>query len=449
MRRFNALITIVFTSIWLISAGNRPALMGELPEFEMDVIQLKNEGTRTSVDIYTSIPLSNLNFVGTNGGGYKAEYEITVDVFQADERGRAQATILSDSWERQVPARDYDYTRSDQRRDVVKNSLELNSGNYAFQVTLTDRHSGKNFTREIPLWVRDFQQQNFALSDLMLCDHFEPNSLLINPNVSNVISSDSGSLLAFYYAYAQTQAPATIVYSVDKISPNTQGSSLQSLIGQSVSRLSIPLTNVVPQWEERLSLNVGTNQLRVEVPLKNMQPGMYALRAVLKDAQGQVVEDISKVFSLRWSGLIAQIMDVDKSISQLMHIASEDEMFILKNAPTKEERLNLFNAFWKRRDPTPSTERNEAMEEYYQRINYVNREHRFGKREGWQTDQGMVYIRFGEPNFIQRHPFDFGASDAYEIWYYESIGRKFIFIDRSGTGMFELYRPIWDDRNRL
>ena len=29
------------------------------------------------------------------------------------------------------------------------------------------------------------------------------------------------------------------------------------------------------------------------------------------------------------------------------------------------------------------------------------------------------------------------------------MNRRFIFVDRSGTGRFELFRPIWDERNRM
>ena len=423
--------------------------VGELPEFDLDVVQIKGDGTRTGIDIYTSIPLSNLNFINQSNKNLKATYEISIDVFEADNRGRAKATVLSDTWERQVNAPDYNYTRSDNRRDVVKNTLELPAGNYAFQITLTDESSGKNFTREIPLLVRSFANKALSLSDLLLCDDFAPNSLSINPNVSNVISSEKKNLLAFLSVYAQAVGATNVVYSVDKISPNTQRSSLQSLVGQSLSQLSLPSTNVIPVWTAPVELAVGTNQLRVEVPLDKLQPGMYAIKASLKGNDGVVLDEVSKVFNLRWAGLTAQMMDLDKAIRQLMHIASDNDMDILKNATSQETKLALFNIFWQKRDPTPSTERNEAMEEYYHRINHVNNAYGFSRTEGWQTDQGLVYIRFGEPDFIQRHPFDFGSSDAYEIWYYESIGRKFIFIDKSGTGVFELYRPIWDDRNRL
>ena len=45
-------------------------------------------------------------------------------------------------------------------------------------------------------------------------------------------------------------------------------------------------------------------------------------------------------------------------------------------------------------DPTPSTEHNELMEEYYRRVSYSN-ENFDGWKDGWETDRGMIYILFG------------------------------------------------------
>jgi hypothetical protein len=56
---------------------------------------------------------------------------------------------------------------------------------------------------------------------------------------------------------------------------------------------------------------------------------------------------------------------------------------------------------------------------------------------------GMVYIIFGTPNNIERHPFDIDAR-PYEIWTYYENNREFIFVDISGFGDYRLQTPIWD-----
>ena len=107
-----------------------------------------------------------------------------------------------------------------------------------------------------------------------------------------------------------------------------------------------------------------------------------------------------------------------------------------------ETKRNLFVQFWKKRDPSPETENNELMIEYYRRIQYSN-EHFATFQEGWKADMGMVFILFGHPNDIERHPFDIN-SKPYEIWYYYDINRNFVFKDFSGFGEYRLVTPLYD-----
>jgi hypothetical protein len=56
---------------------------------------------------------------------------------------------------------------------------------------------------------------------------------------------------------------------------------------------------------------------------------------------------------------------------------------------------------------------------------------------------GMVYIIFGEPSNIERHPYEMDTK-PYEIWAYYNINKQFVFVDNSGFGDYRLITPIWD-----
>ncbi len=64
-------------------------------------------------------------------------------------------------------------------------------------------------------------------------------------------------------------------------------------------------------------------------------------------------------------------------------------------------------------------------------------------REGWQTDRGRVWIRFGPPDDIERMPLQVDVL-PHEIWsYYEQGNNTFIFVDRDGTGNFvQVYSSV-------
>jgi hypothetical protein len=76
------------------------------------------------------------------------------------------------------------------------------------------------------------------------------------------------------------------------------------------------------------------------------------------------------------------------------------------------------------------------MEEYYYRADYADKNFP-PYSEGWRTDRGMVLMRFGLPQNVERHLFE-SNSKPYEIWYYYNQNREFIFIDDTGFGDYRL-----------
>ena len=102
----------------------------------------------------------------------------------------------------------------------------------------------------------------------------------------------------------------------------------------------------------------------------------------------------------------------------------------------------IFLQYWKKIDPTPGTNINELMEEYYIRVNYVNEYFNMSWKEGWETDFGMIYILFGPPDEIQRSNVNSSNTSTYQIWYYNRISKQFIFKDQNGFGDYRLDRPF-------
>jgi len=135
---------------------------------------------------------------------------------------------------------------------------------------------------------------------------------------------------------------------------------------------------------------------------------------------------------------------LESSLEILRYIATRKEMMELwKAAP--EQRDSAIEAFWKGRDPTPQTIRNEAREEFYQRVEEANRQYSSSLKPGWMTDRGRIFIKYGAPDEIERHPFE-PNYHAYEIWYYYREGLKFLFMDAHGFGEYKLMNPKSETR---
>jgi GWxTD domain-containing protein len=95
-------------------------------------------------------------------------------------------------------------------------------------------------------------------------------------------------------------------------------------------------------------------------------------------------------------------------------------------------------------DPNPNTEKNELMEEYFLRVNIANQNFSTLSQDGWQTDQGRIFIKFGEPDDIERHPFE-RNSPPFEVWRYYNLRKVFVFLDRTGFGDYYLHPSYLDE----
>jgi GWxTD domain-containing protein len=94
-------------------------------------------------------------------------------------------------------------------------------------------------------------------------------------------------------------------------------------------------------------------------------------------------------------------------------------------------------AWWRRQDPVPRTERNEALEEHLHRVLHAETKYEdTGSLRGFD-DRGMIYARLGEPGYTRDIeydrfdiPFDAGFVDFpdHEVWAYPSFGQEAFYV---------------------
>ncbi len=119
--------------------------------------------------------------------------------------------------------------------------------------------------------------------------------------------------------------------------------------------------------------------------------------------------------------------------------------FLIKNKSEKEKAEDNQELYWKVKDPMFLTEENERLLEHFGRVAYANM--RFSiprmKVEGWKTDRGKTYIRYGKPNYI----IDYGKSMDFnaiypptQIWGYPEF--QLMFSDEFWNGHYQFTQPI-------
>jgi GWxTD domain-containing protein len=138
------------------------------------------------------------------------------------------------------------------------------------------------------------------------------------------------------------------------------------------------------------------------------------------------------------------------------YIITPKEKEVFLQLDNDRDRNIFIAAFWKQRDPTPDTEKNEFKEEHYRRISYANQW--FGRDApgpGWRTDMGRIYIILGEPKTIDRFE---NLTQVYPtvIWFYSGLDMpglptsfNVVFYKPEGSSTYVLYSPLRDGPQKL
>jgi GWxTD domain-containing protein len=84
------------------------------------------------------------------------------------------------------------------------------------------------------------------------------------------------------------------------------------------------------------------------------------------------------------------------------------ELKIYRHLPNAAKQEFIID-FWNRRDPTPETEKNEALLLFLHRVAYANKFFNEAGTKGWKTDRGRIIIQLGFPQDV--HYFRPGIND--------------------------------------
>lgn len=133
---------------------------------------------------------------------------------------------------------------------------------------------------------------------------------------------------------------------------------------------------------------------------------------------------------------------------------NERDVFLRLDGDARRDRF--IEEFWRNRDPSPGTERNEYREAHYERLEHAIDNFGFGTpREGYETDRGRMWILLGRPQSISRLPNSQEAVPV-EVWFYSvdpALGLSpffyLIFFKENGIGEYRLYSPAMDGPTAL
>jgi GWxTD domain-containing protein len=188
-------------------------------------------------------------------------------------------------------------------------------------------------------------------------------------------------------------------------------------------------------WEDTASLAAAAGPLRalsVAIPPSRLSMGRFELRVSFPGGRVARQAPFLVSFSDQWA-----VSNLEEMASLLRYFASADSLRAVL-AASPEERGAAWQRFWRQTDPNPATPENEALDEYFARVQSANELYRDEGIPGWLTERGEVFVSLGEPDeVIDRRP-DLQNRRQVLYWVYNEHRLTLVFVDDTGFGRFRL-----------
>lgn len=415
------LITIIISALLINIAYTQEKKKNDM--FNLDILNFFSpDSTKTRLDIYTEVPFNKIEFKhDEKSNSFVADIDLTItikDLYNNSVFYKVYKETIT------TPKTDIEYLASNSQ--IIIKNIFLEPGNYKIKVSVYELSTKKYSEKEENIKVRDFLNDPLTISDIMIVSKLNivDNRKFITPDVSRNVS-ELDTFYLFFFVYRNSESPSISVTSRIKDSRSKEVFDTSE---------TIDITNGI-DIQNRVFIAVPTSGL----PLDKFKIEVTASSSGYTTSETTDFDNVNVDFPV-------DLNKIDDAISQLQYIAKTSELDHIKDGKTDAEKRKRFVEFWNSKDPSPSTRKNEVMIEYYKRIHYADKHYTTPYTDGWKTDMGMVYIIFGMPDNIERHPYEMG-SKPYEIWDYYNLNRQFVFVDDSGFGEYRLITPIWERFN--
>ncbi len=363
------------------------------------------------IDVYFLVCNEGLQFV-RSGDGYNASADILVVLLDGKDR-----QIAGDTYRIKLHSERYEETTSVDSCKTRVMSFKAAPGDFGMVVTVYDGDSRRKSVLETSIAIP-------ALDDL--------------PGMSDIaFVSKSGRTGGWRWRGFEPKVKRTYntadeeIYFYYEVYHSDAGDSVHLRYEIRDDREAVVYTG------ERTSVGSGTITYLEKIASDTLSNGRYVLSVVMTGPDGAPGAVRSKQFEVRTEVFLFD-RDIEQAVSLLTYVASGGFISEFEKADL-ERRKRLWEQFWREKDPTPGTPKNEFYEEHVRRFNYANENFGQSLSKGWRTDRGRIYILYGDPDEIEAYPMEMGRNPT-EVWYYFSRGRRFVFVDETGFGDYVLVR---------
>ena len=389
-------ISILFLFIFLTSCSmNRMKPNVQLKQkMEIDVVSYRIQNSDSfNVNILLKIPLKSLVFKKENNqfiGNIRYSFNIN--------NRETKAVVSRVTENRSITVSYYEDTRDADQFFQIETQITLPAGEYDLFSIIQDIDSHNIFKNTTKMDVG-----NMPMISKLTAFYYEGQEKYY---INKVVKEDVDTVWFKFQMDDFEIIGENIPFNYKVLQDSTIiDSSTVNVIGNQQNMYNIPL-KISSEWENDLTIFIGNK-------------GKFSSMKLFVE---------SKDGTQLWS-------DKRKDIVGIMAYLLPYSEFKNFNKLDDVELFEAVTEYWKSKDPTSNTKKNELLEEINNRIAYANAHFSVVGR-GWRSDMGKVYIVYGPPESIDRQ-YNAEYLYNYEIWYFSS-GRKFTFSDQKNFGELKL-----------
>jgi GWxTD domain-containing protein len=323
--------------------------------------------------------------------------------------------------------------------------ISLPNGTYQMELSIRDKNNPGNKPNVVRQEVIiNFYSNVISISDIELLSAYKPseagsplvkNGYELIPLVDNFYGQESNHL-KFYCEYYHTQsvlgtADFLLTYQIINFESHRIVEANSNFTRQKPKEVGILLSEFditdLPSGNYNLLVSIRDkdNNLLASKECFFQRSKPIAITADAGDMNYMKL-DVSNTFA-------AQINNRDslaEFIRCLFPISSPNEnTFAINQLEMADSKLmqQYFYDFWQKRNmQNPEL----AWLNYKEEVRKVNQSYTVGKKKGYMTERGRVYLKYGAPNQISK-AYNEPSTYPYEIWQYYTLSnqsnRKFVF----------------------
>lgn len=339
-------------------------------------------------------------------GQYKANFQMEISFKNQDTK-----QIYSRIWESSFILSQFEDTNRRDRFHFTADSIIVTPGNYEISYKYQDLQGKQKLNGSMKISLPQIGQI-YAPEGIFLDltnPGFQPFWLFMNRPLAQPKQIPFNRQLK-YFSYVYLAADSSVQLTVSITSERND---------ETLFRIDTSLT---------VDRHLGHTAL--DLPTLQWEEGKYMARIVYNTLQDSVAQ--INPFQIIWYDKPVSLRSVKYALEVMQVILPKEKYKELTSGNLEKQQARL-REYWKSLDPTPATAFNEIENEFYTRVDSVDRVWggRF-RRYGWLSDPGKIILIYGQPGKVEDN--SLRPVNPNLIWTYYLPEKKLIFIFEAVDG---------------